>query len=69
MSVLLLALMGIVTFRVSWFIPLGVVGLVLFSAVLSYVMATASSILAKSTEPKNQSIVQVILELIENYRN
>ena len=46
MSILLLALMGIVTFRVSWFIPLGVVGLVLFSAVLSYIMATASSILA-----------------------
>jgi len=68
MSILLLALMGIVTFRVSWFIPLGVVGLVLFSAVLSYIMATASSILAKSTEPKNQSIVQVIIKFIESYR-
>ena len=60
MSILLLALMGIVSFRVGWFIPLGVVGLVLFSAVLSYIMATSSSILAKSTNPKNQSIVQEI---------
>jgi hypothetical protein len=49
-----LGLMGIVSFRVSWFEPLGVIGLILFSFVLSYVMASASSILAKSSSDDNQ---------------
>ena len=57
-SLLLLALMGIVTFRAAWFIPVGVIGLILFSSVLSYIMASSSSILAKSSLPEHQSIIQ-----------
>ena len=69
MSILLLAVMGIVSFRVGWLIPLGVVGLVLFSTVVSYIIATSSSILAKFTNPKNQSIAQEIFKEIDNIFN
>ena len=57
-SIGLFILMDIVTFRVNWFIPVGVVGLVVFSLVLSYIMASSSSILAKSSLPEHQSAIQ-----------
>ena len=39
-SVVLLSAIGSFTFRADWIIPVGVVGLILFSLVLSYIMVS-----------------------------
>jgi len=54
----LIILLPLMTFRADWIIPVGAAGCAIFSWFLSYVMASASTILSKSQPIHHQSRIQ-----------
>ena len=57
-ALVLIILLPFMTFRADWIIPVGAIGCAIFSWFLSYVMASASTILSKSQPIHHQSRIQ-----------